>query len=237
VLTIGTHSYAVRLFVPSINDPFYSLSAEIICLIDMNGDGNFSWKWQLADSGQTIVPTEQVALTSPFSVHGNKLRATAIDSAGTIFRCSTYNGDTAAVVGFLAPDFSFNDSNGTRHDLSAMRGKIVLVTFWSTSCTFCEKIRTDLNALVQRSDTAQFQSISPAADTDIKSIAAFVKEKPYEGIITPYDASIWNMYNRRMTTPVYYIIDRDGAIIFSGAGASMMAIVDRLVTTLLRNHQ
>lgn len=236
MLRIGDHSYAVRFYVPSINDPFYSLSSETACLIDMNGDDDYSWGWHLADSGGTIIPSEQVALTNPFSINGKRLKAAAIDSAGTRFTCEEHYGDTAAVVGFKAPNFSFTDISGTPRSLSVMHGKIILVTFWSSHCPYCEKIRPELNALIQRCDSTQFQSIAAAVESNPKTIAAFLHDKPYDGIIMPYDSSFWGTYNRRMSTPVYYLIDRDGSIILSGSGASLFTIVERLTTKLLQNN-
>ena len=235
ILRLGERSYAIRLYAPSINGPFYSLSSDAVCLIDTNGDGNFSWKWQLADSGRTMVPSERVALTGPFSINGKKLRATEIDSVGSLLTCRYFEGDTSAAVGFKAPRFSCADISGTARNLSDMHGKIILITFWSTSCSYCEKIRPGLDSLVLRCDTASFQSIAAAADSDVKSMAAFLRDKPYEGIIMPYDSSLWNTYNRRMTTPVYYVIDRKGSIIFSGAGASLMPIAERVIMDLLQN--
>jgi len=147
----------------------------------MNGDGIYSWKWQLVNSGRTMVPSERVTLTDPFNVNGKKLMAAAIDSAGTLFTCNDFESDTSAVVGFKAPNFSFTDISDTARSLSAMHGKIVLVTFWSTSCPFCEKIRPGLNALVQHCDPASFQSIAAAADSDPRQLPHFFVINPMRG--------------------------------------------------------
>jgi thiol-disulfide isomerase/thioredoxin len=229
LIRTGDHSYPMRLYMPSINNPFYSLSSDAFCIVDMNGDGNFSQRWELTDSGQTIVPSERIILTDPFNLNGAKLKATGIDSAGSMLSCSDYHSDTAAVVAFKAPNFALADIAGISHTLSGLKDKVILVSFWSTGCSYCEKIREDLNALVQRCDSSVFKSVAAALDSDRATLAAFLHDKPYAGIIAPYDASFWKIYNPRMTTPVFYVIDRDGSIIFSGSGASMFAIVERLI--------
>ncbi len=236
-LRIGNRDYDICIYASSINNPFYDLSTDAVCLIDMNRDGTYSWIWQIDDSIGTIIPSERIVLTKPFSIDGHKLKALSIDSAGTMFTCSDYPGDTAAVIGFFAPGFSFTDLDGINHTLADMKGRVVLVTFWSGKCPYCEKIRPRLDTLVLRYDTTRFQAISAVIDSDRVAIMKFLQNRPYGGIIVPYNAPLWNMYNSRKTTPVYYVIDPDGAVVFSGTGASAFTIVERIVADKLSSHQ
>jgi thiol-disulfide isomerase/thioredoxin len=233
ILRIKNEDYSIRIYAPSVNDPFYDLSTSAVCLIDLNRDGDYSWRWLLDDSTGDVIPSERVVLTKPFDVDGQKLKAASIDSTGTLFTCSDYPGDTAAVVGFMAPSFSVADLDGNVHSLADMKGHVVLITFWATHCGYCEKIRPQLDSLVAHSDPAQFQAISATVDTDSSAIANFLQTKPYGGFVVPLDEPLWNKYNPRRTTPVYYIIDRDGSIIFSGTGSSMFTVAERIIENKL----
>jgi len=232
-LQIGNQEYDICIYAPSVNNPFYDLSTNAVSLIDMNHDGTYSWRWQTNDSIGTVIPSERIVLPKPFSVDGHKLKAMSIDSAGTTFTCSDYNGDTAEVVGFMAPGFSVVDLSGNTYSLADMKEHLVLITFWAPGCGYCEKIRPRLDTLVSHCDPAQFQAISATVDTDKFEIEEFLQNRPYGGIVTLYNEPLWKMYNPRKTTPVYYIIDRDGSVLFSGSGASMFSIVERIISDML----
>lgn len=233
VLQIGDSEYGVRVYAPSIYNPFYEISSDAVCLVDANRDGAYSWRWRINDANGAIIASERMAMGKPFHVDGYKLKAQSIDPAGTIFTCSDYPDDTAAVVGFLAPEFAITDLAGKTHSLADMKGQIVLITFWSARCPYCEKIRSKLDSLVAQCDSARFTAISATTDSNVDKINKFLRAKPYPGIIVPYVKQLWQIYNARRTTPVYFIIDRDGSIVFSGSGASAFSIVDQIVRAKL----
>ncbi|MEZ5357715.1 MAG: TlpA disulfide reductase family protein [Candidatus Zixiibacteriota bacterium] len=233
VLRLGDSEYGVRLYAPSINNPFYEISSDGVCLIDANRDGAYSWKWRINDADRSLVSSERMALEKPFSINGSKLKVASIDAAGTIFTCADYPADTAAVVGFLAPEFAVTDLAGNSHSLSDMKDHIVLITFWSARCPYCEKIRPSLDSLVSHCDTTRFIAISATTDSNVGKIEEILQQKPYYGIIAPYEPQFWQVFNARKTTPVYVIIDRDGSILFTGSGASAFSIVDQIVLTKL----
>ncbi|HOP06294.1 MAG TPA: TlpA disulfide reductase family protein [candidate division Zixibacteria bacterium] len=236
-LRVNDRDYGIRLYAPSINNPFFDLSTDAACVIDMNRDGRYSWKWRVDDSDRTVIPSEQVKLTGPFKVDGQTFKAKAVDPVGTLLTCSDYPGDTATVVGFFAPDFSVTDLTGVTHTLGDMKGRIVLLTFWSGRCPYCEKIRLRLDTLVSRCDTTQFQAVSASTDTSRTAIAEFVQERPYAGIVVPYSVPLWKTFNARGTTPVYYVFDRDGSVMFSGSGASAFSVVEQIITNKLSTDQ
>jgi cytochrome c biogenesis protein CcmG/thiol:disulfide interchange protein DsbE len=45
--------------------------------------------------------------------------------------------DISPRVGYRAPDFSLNTTDGSAVKLSDLRGKAVFITFWDTSCMYC----------------------------------------------------------------------------------------------------
>lgn len=57
------------------------------------------------------------------------------------------DGFKKLAVGTMAPDFEINDSKGNPVKLSALRGKTVVLIFWSSTCPHCEAIMQELNNL------------------------------------------------------------------------------------------
>jgi thiol-disulfide isomerase/thioredoxin len=56
----------------------------------------------------------------------------------------------AVPVGAAAPDWTLEDADGVRHQLSAQRGKVVLMDFWATWCGPCKKAMPAIQALHER---------------------------------------------------------------------------------------
>ncbi|MFY9474055.1 MAG: TlpA disulfide reductase family protein [Tepidanaerobacteraceae bacterium] len=47
--------------------------------------------------------------------------------------------------GYLAPDFELEDLTGQKVRLSSLRGEILVINFWSTSCRYCLQILPDFD--------------------------------------------------------------------------------------------
>lgn len=62
----------------------------------------------------------------------------------------TLKAETAAALGYLAPDFTLEDLNGQRVSLSDFRGKPVLLNFWASWCPPCRKEMPELQKFHER---------------------------------------------------------------------------------------
>lgn len=51
-----------------------------------------------------------------------------------------------AMIGHPSPDFNLKDINGKNWDLKALKGKVVVLNFWFTSCPPCIQEMPELNA-------------------------------------------------------------------------------------------
>jgi thiol-disulfide isomerase/thioredoxin len=58
----------------------------------------------------------------------------------------------AGRVGAVAPDFEWNAPDGSTRTLAGLRGKVIVVNFWATSCLPCRTEMPALNSVARGSD-------------------------------------------------------------------------------------
>ena len=102
---IGDKSYVIRLRSRNRNNPLFSLTGDTVCLIDLNRDGDFSERWHISGGGD-ISPREEIELSSPFILDGERLRIVALDPAGASLRIQASLEEVSISAGFKAPEFT-----------------------------------------------------------------------------------------------------------------------------------
>ena len=81
-------------------------------------------------------------------------------------------------VGTVAPDFTTRDLNGEPLSLAGLRGKYVLLNFWSTTCGPCIGEIPELQKTYERfKHDDRVVMISLALDSSERKVKAFVKER------------------------------------------------------------
>jgi len=146
----------------------------------------------------------------------------------------------AAVSQQAAPDFTgiTNWFNSKPLNLADLRGKVVLVDFWTYGCVNC------VNTLPHVTDLyAKYK------DKGLVVVGVHTPEFPFErsasnvqaalkrhGITYPVaqdnDSKTWNAYSNQYW-PAQYIIDQNGKIVFQHAGEGRYDEIDRTVAKLL----
>ncbi len=96
-------------------------------------------------------------------------------------------------------------------------GKPLLLKFWATWCRACLKQMPDYRQLhEQYGDRVQFLAVNVAVNDPPEQVSAAVRE---HGLAMPvaYDETgeLWNYFNV-MGTPMYLLLDAEGATVFSG---------------------
>ncbi|HXZ80062.1 MAG TPA: redoxin domain-containing protein [Terriglobales bacterium] len=133
----------------------------------------------------------------------------------------------AAKVGDPAPNFTATDSNGKTEQLSAYKGKFVVLEWHNQGCPFTQKHYTSHNMQnLQKEWTGKgvvwFTVISSApgkqgyvtADEEnayLKQMAA----SPTAVLLDP-NGAVGHLYDAK-TTPHMFIINPDGVLIYNGA--------------------
>src|SRR6186997_1804804 len=100
--------------------------------------------------------------------------------------------------------------------LGNLKGKIVLLEFWSVSCPFCKQILPEFNSLIKKVAGKDFVALDVSREDSAGEIRNNLRESPREAIVTLFDKTAWQTYNRQIITPTFYLIDHRGIIRFSG---------------------
>jgi uncharacterized protein (TIGR03067 family) len=145
------------------------------------------------------------------------------------------DGMLVRAIGEPAPDVEGEDLDGRPMKLADFRGKVVLVSFWATSCDPCMKLVPHERALVKRLKDQPFALVGVNGDTpqDLKKALAkdpltwrsFKDRRPGKTAITHE----W----RILAFPTLYLIDHKGVIRKRWIGAPPVEELDREVDRLV----
>lgn len=237
VIKIGERSYNVLLRPISKNSPAFDLSGDTKCMIDLNQDGEFTERWQLNEKGD-VVANEEINITGPFAIGAEKFKITSLDGLGTRLSIAPTNEETSIATGFRAPDFSLMGVDNGSFNLQDLRGKIVLLEFWSVSCGFCQRILPEVNALLQKNKGDDFVAVDIAKESDADQVNKYLAKNPREARVALNNGQIWPVYNRQIITPTFYLLDKQGVIRLSGYGAysDIIKIIDKKIEEIRFVH-
>jgi peroxiredoxin len=111
------------------------------------------------------------------------------------------------------PDLELMDICGTKHKLSDLEGKVVLLYFWSVHNAKCNNLNADLKALYNEYHDKGFEiyHVSVDADKDSWVLAINAQNLPWSSLYTGGDVRVVELYNVEKI-PTTYIINREGDI-------------------------
>lgn len=134
-----------------------------------------------------------------------------------------------------APAAELTLLDGSRVALSSLRGKVVLVNFWATSCTTCVKEMPDLVATHRRFAPRGYETVAVAMSYDPPAyVANFVQTRqlPFK-VALDHSGEVARQFGDIKLTPTTFLIDKDGEIVKRYVGEPDFEALNRLVDRLL----
>jgi thiol-disulfide isomerase/thioredoxin len=142
--------------------------------------------------------------------------------------------------GTQAPDFAGADQwfNSRPLTIDSLRGKVVLVEFWTRECINCLDVLPHTKALY---DTYAKDGLvvvgvhTPEYDEEHDPAALRAALSRYQitwPVAMDNEYRVWNAYGNRYW-PAIYLIDRDGHVVYSHVGEGDYEETERRVRTLL----
>ena len=119
------------------------------------------------------------------------------------------------------PALEGRDLKGQQVSLAALKGSVVVVSFWATWCVPCKKELKILNKLLKEKQALRAIAISVDGPETAADVRATVKRYRWTmPIIHDKDGSISSVHNPRSSVPYIIFIDREGKVAYTQAGFS-----------------
>ena len=121
-------------------------------------------------------------------------------------------------VGYVAPDFTFNDFNGKPLKLSSLRGKYVVLDFWASWCGWCIKGFPEMKRYYAKyKDRLEILGMN-CGDTEARWKQAVANNNlPWLNVIVPRESRVPVEYGVK-GLPTKVIINPEGRVLVTTVG-------------------
>ena len=134
-----------------------------------------------------------------------------------------------------APDVTFTSLAGERIPLKSLRGKVVMVNFWATSCSTCVREMPQMVDTYNRYKDRGLDFVAVAMSYDPPNYVlnfAETRKLPFTVSLDPQN-QLAKSFGDVKLTPTTFLIDKDGSIIKRYVGEPDFAALHRLLDKTL----
>ncbi len=152
--------------------------------------------------------------------------ATAVGLGLTLAGCSSRE---------LAPTVSYTLLDGKQYNMGQLKGQVVLVNFWATSCSTCVAEMPEVMATFEKYRGRGYQTIAVAMSYDPPAyVSSFAESRklPF-GVAIDNTGEIARSFGRVQLTPTSFLINKRGEIVKRYVGAPDFGALHVLVEQLL----
>ncbi|MCY3665786.1 MAG: TlpA disulfide reductase family protein [Gemmatimonadetes bacterium] len=231
---MGGQRYALAL----VRDPrfgTYAIPADSVGLtfyqlmIDLDGDGVFL----TTPLGQTETLEDEVFEgTKPFLIDGQAYRLIHVSATGDQLVIERSDQMVALAVGFEMPNVTVTRLDSSAIELTALRGKPVVINWWHTACSPCIAEMPELNELVEKYADRDVEFLA-IANNKMADLTPFLEKHPFI-----YDIAVANDDALQIfgdAYPRHVILDSKGKVAYDVLGYSADATdkMDSVIGSLL----
>lgn len=141
----------------------------------------------------------------------------------------------------VAENFSGVATNGQTFELQSLKGKVVLLTFWSSKCAICHSEIPKLNKLAEKYKDKDVVFLGLTMNNEAM-VNAYVKKNPFNFNLLPNSFGVVLKYadkdgsgNINMGFPAHYLINQNGEIELKTSGfdktEKLYTEIERLLTS------
>ncbi|MCX8024523.1 MAG: redoxin domain-containing protein [Thermanaerothrix sp.] len=124
---------------------------------------------------------------------------------------------SAFPVDYPAPLFTLPDLNGRIWSLMALRGKVVVVYFWSAECAWCQRTDPHVMECARKwGDQVVLLPIASVMEEAPEQLRQAARERNLPLVLHDAAQQVARTY-RAQTTPHFFVIDAEGILRYQGA--------------------
>jgi cytochrome c biogenesis protein CcmG, thiol:disulfide interchange protein DsbE len=125
-------------------------------------------------------------------------------------------------VGAMMPEYSAMWLDGSKFELNARKGKVVLLNLWATWCGPCRYEIPELQAIHDKYTSRGFEVVGVSVDeSGVESVRDFVKEHEMRyPVVLDAEGKLANVFQTSVL-PTSVLIDKTGKIVWKKYGAIM----------------
>jgi peroxiredoxin len=134
-----------------------------------------------------------------------------------------------------APDIEVTTLQGETLALSSLRGKVVLVNFWATTCVVCVREMPRLTELYRRHNAEGYEMLAVAMPYDPPHrVIDYARRNalPFTVALDLEGKAAW-AFGDVSATPTTFLIDRRGMVVREYVGEPDFAKLDKLIVKTL----
>ena len=160
----------------------------------------------------------------------NKLSTLIVVTATSLMLC----GSAAALnTGDAAPNFSLPDLAGKKVQLTAYRGKLVLLNFWATWCGPCRKEMPLFSKWQTDYGSKGFQVVGVSIDEETAVVKEMLVKRPVTYQILMGDSKFGDTYGGVQALPISFLIDPQGRVVAKYQGEADLVKMEAKIKELL----
>jgi thiol-disulfide isomerase/thioredoxin len=119
-----------------------------------------------------------------------------------------------------APRFNAKTTAGERFTNDSLKGKVVLLQFWTTWCPYCRREQPLVDSLDQEFRDRGLVVLAVDVNESKKTVKKYLEQSPRScRIVLTEDTNLAAMYAAN-SYPIYVVIDREGNIVATRRGAA-----------------
>ncbi len=158
-----------------------------------------------------------------------------ISGLGSIIDCDENTGE-GLEAGDPAPDFRFEDAVGTTFALSDFRGKVVMLNFWATWCSYCVEELPNIQLIYDQWPADEVVLLTIDKGEDLDTVTTFMQDEGYSFPIVMDTGQIVSVEYGVSAIPTTFFIDEEGTIQFIKTGyfhttEDIEDVLNQIITT------
>ena len=180
-----------------------------------------TYEWDFGDGGTAAGETPTHTYATPGTYEARLTVADPRGRASEFARMITVTDESSHTetgndINQLAIDFVLKDLDGVEHALTDYRGYVILLDFWSSTCTPCQLTMPHLESLRERFADAGLVVIGVSIDTSEDEARAFITSNGYSEFVILHSSeaearAVKSEYGV-VGVPHTFVIDRQGVI-------------------------